>query len=442
MLKIFIGNHFFLEKKYIIEVLFEEFLFFKDYKIIKQKVRSGILIVNSKNNKKILFKDFFFERVNGKSYLKKKYLPSSPKNYDFDGSKLSFPYGIPEIKFDKNEIICSIDVFASSFFLLTRWEEYVIGDLDMHKRFKDENAWLVKNKLYQKPLVNEYADLISSLLSSININIKKNKKFTPIITHDVDLISRYDSLKKIARALIGDLLLRKSLNSFLGTIKDVFLILLNKKNDPYHTFDYIMNLSESINTKSNFYFIPGIKSEYDIRYNYNENKVKKIYNKIHKRGHNIGFHPSYSSFLDIKQLKKEKERLEHVTKLNVSQGRQHYLRINLPDSWSHWESIGLDEDSSVGFSKLNGFRSGTCNKYSVFNFLKREKLNLKENPLIVMEVSSNLFYQNPTKLIPEIENLINQVKKHQGNFTFLWHNNSFFTKEHYVTYQAIINLLK
>ena len=59
-----------------------------------------------------------------------------------------------------------------------------------------------------------------------------------------------------------------------------------------------------------------------------------------------------------------------------------------------------------------------------------------------MEVSSNLFYQNPTKLIPEIKNLINQVKKHQGNFTFLWHNNSFFTKEHYITYKAIINLLK
>ena len=63
MLKIFIGNHFFLEKKYIIEVLFEEFLFFKDYKIIKQKERSGILILNSKNNKKILFKDFFFDRL-------------------------------------------------------------------------------------------------------------------------------------------------------------------------------------------------------------------------------------------------------------------------------------------------------------------------------------------------------------------------------------------
>ena len=64
---------------------------------------------------------------------------------------------------------------------------------------------------------------------------------------------------------------------------------------------------------------------------------------------------------------------------------------------------------------------------SVFNILTREKLRLKEKPLIVMD-GSFVTYQ-PTISAEEMENKINEliskVKKYKGQFVFLWHNSSF-----------------
>ena len=439
MIQILVNENFFLEKKYIIEVLLEEFLCFYDYQI-SISTEDNYVFINQENNKKIEFIDSFFKKQK-EPYLKQENLPKKPIHFKYEDVEYYFPFGNPKILETTDEITCEIDLFSSSYFFLSRWEEYVIKEKDKHNRFIDENSWLIKNNLQNRPLVNEYANLLSILLIKIDIYPNNKHKFTPIITHDVDLIARYDTGKKIIKAFGGDLLLRKSASSFIKTIKDVIGICFFKLNDPYNTFDYLMNLSESVNVKSRFYFIAGKKNEFDVRYNYDEKKAIRIYNKIQKRGHIIGIHPSYNSFLNCEQLKKEKERLEKITNITVKEVRHHFLRINLPESWEILEKVGLKEDSSVGFSKHNGFRTGTCYKYTVFDFLNREKLSLKENPLLVMEVSSVYFDNEPNKMIIEIEKIIKEVKKYNGNFTFLWHNNSFFTKEHFKTYETIIKLL-
>ncbi|GGH01656.1 polysaccharide deacetylase [Polaribacter pacificus] len=440
MLKISVNKNFFLEKKYILEVLLEEFLCFYDYEIEVSKDNDYVFL-NTQNNKKITFIDSFFTNIKD-DYLKLKYLPKEPMFFTYLSKEYTFPYGEPKITLETNNLKCYFDIFASSYFFLSRWEEYVIKEKDHHQRFIDDNSWIVQNNLHYRPLVNEYASLLCVLLNKIGISPKQIGEFTPIITHDVDLIARYDSLKKVIKAIVGDLILRKSIKSFFKTVKDVIYILANKMNDNYDTFDYLMDLSESIDVKSHFYFIPGKKNEYDVRYSYNEKKAIEIYEKIRKRGHIIGLHPSYNSFLDREQVLKEKKRLESKVATKIVEGRQHYLRINLPNSWQIWDDVGLKEDSSIGFNKCFGFRTGSCYKYSVFDFINREKLELKENPLLAMEVASEHFNKRPIKMLEDLKIILNEVKKYNGNFTLLWHNSSFMKREHNETYEKIIELLK
>ncbi len=84
-------------------------------------------------------------------------------------------------------------------------------------------------------------------------------------------------------------------------------------------------------------------------------------------------------------------------------------------------------DSSLGYADREGFRCGVCYEYSVFNILTRKKLNLKERPLIVMEGSFTTYQPNiePEDMEMKIKKLIDEVKKFNGEFVFLWHNSSF-----------------
>lgn len=438
MLKIKLGAPFIQEKKYIVETLLDDFLDFTDYSI-EISNESGYLFKNS-NNKSISFIDSFFFGTE-ETYLNEKKLPGKPKVINYKNVEYSFPYGDTIIKQEKQNLTCHVDIFASSFFFLTRWEECVISEKDIHKRFIDENSWLVRNNLHTKPLVNEYAELLSILLNEINIYPKPKKEFRPIITHDVDMIARYDTGVKILKAFAGDILLRRSLRSIINTIKDIYGIYFHNKKDNYDTFEYLMSLSESIGVKSRFYIIPGKIGELDVRYNFDDQRAKKIYAKILNRGHILGIHPSYNSYLNYDQLEQEKKRLDSVISNEIREGRQHYLRINLPYSWTIWNKAGLKEDSSVGYSKNFGFRAGSCYTYHVFDLYKREKLNLKENPLLVMDVSSKDFNDNPLKMIWPLKDILYQVKKHNGNFTILWHNSSFRNNDHKQAYEKIISLI-
>lgn len=439
MLSIKIGEPFVKEKKYVLETLLEDFLGFFSYQIEISET-CGYLFTNSDNNKSVYFIDSFFH--DKESYLDKRYLPGQPNKIIYKNTEYIFPYGDANIKYEEQQLRCHVDVFASAFFFLTRWEEIVINKKDAHGRFIDENAWLVKNMIHTRPLVNEYASLILSLINEINIFPTAKKEFTPIITHDVDLIARYDSVYKVIKALVGDVVLRKSLKSLVTTFYDVYQIYFKNKKDNYDTFDYLMSLSESIGVKSHFYFIPGEVGEHDVRYGFSEKSAKRIYKKVSDRGHIIGIHPSYDSFLNLSQVKKEIHRIESIIQSRITEGRQHYLRINLPYSWKIWDEAGLKEDSSVGFSKHFGFRSASCCKYHVFDVVNRKKLALVENPLLIMDVSSMDFNKNPLRMIAPIKEILNQVKKHSGNFTLLWHNSSFRTKAHRETYEKIICLLQ
>ena len=92
----------------------------------------------------------------------------------------------------------------------------------------------------------------------------------------------------------------------------------------------------------------------------------------HERGHEIGLHPSYRTYLSPQQIKREFRILRHEAELaGIRQeqwgGRQHFLRWKAPDTWQGWEEAGLQYDSTLGYSDRPGFRCGTCYEYPVFN---------------------------------------------------------------------------
>ncbi len=427
-MKIFIPNNYLPERKYIINTLLKFFLGV-DYIIELYNKPDYEIILD--NNKKIIIKDAFWSKFKNKNtYLDKKNIPEKvffAKNDFLPEKNIPIIFGKDNLIIEKDKIICGIDIFASCFFMLSRWEEKVIKQKDKHYRFLCNLSLAQKNNFHLRPVVNEYLVFFQNILIYLGYNKPfKKQKFNIIPTHDVDFLYRYDNFLKGIKIAGGDILKRYDFKLALKTIKETVKSKQNKIKDPYDTFDFLMDVSEKNNLKSEFYFIAGKKSETDVRYNFLTDKTKKIINNIRRRGHIIGIHGGYSSFNNNNQLKTEIERFKSFG-IEVKSGRQHFLRFENPLTWQIWERNKLKFDSTIGYTNSGGFRAGTCFEYPVFDIENRKQLNLIERPLIFMETVSRKKYPHKNNFINHFYYLKNITKKYKGNFVFLWHNSNFNT---------------
>jgi len=415
------------EKEYILNTIFTKFLGLEIKIIFKDTKQYKIILPNKKE---VIFNNDFFSKIKTEeTYLRIENIPSEvqyiEKSRFISEDNLPVIYGDTSIKILENYIVCGVDIFASSFFMLTRWEEYVITQKDKHARFPDKLSLAYKNNFYKRPIVNEYVEMLWNIMYSLDSSItRKERTYSKYITHDVDEIRRYDSITKYLKALAGDVISRKNPFLWFKTTTDFFTYTFGLRKDIYDTFDYLMDISEKHNTKSHFYFMPNKLAEIDARYDVESKIVKTIINNIEKRNHIVGIHGSYDGYNkpDVFRAELNRLRLIHNT---VTEGRQHYLRFTNPLTWQIWEDNGLKKDSTVGYQEFSGFRAGVCYEYNVFNILTRETLNIIEQPLIAMEVAVRNQFKDVNHFVNDFLFVSEKVKKYNGKFVLLWHNNNF-----------------
>ncbi len=424
-MKIFIPNNFIAERKYIVEVLFSEYLGL-DFQIEIFNEKKYLIVLDTGNE--IEFADAFWANLDEtESYIKIRNIPQKVlfgSNNFLSENDIPIIYGNNDFQLTENKIYCGIDIFASSFFMLTRWEEIAISEKDDYKRFVCSNSLAQKYKFHQRPVVNEYVEMLWQILLNMGyVGGRKQLNFSILPTHDIDFLFKFPSFKKFIKTFAGDILKRRDLKMATYTLKSYFFMRRNKTKDPYDTFDYFMNISEANNLKSRFYFIAGKKGEADVKYNFLQKNVEEILKRIKNRGHIVGIHGGFSSYNDIQQFDNE---LDRFSKFNVApkEGRQHFLRFENPKTWNIWNESGLNYDSTMAYANTSGFRAGTCLEYPVFDVVKRQKLGLRERPLIFMETASRKSYPNKEDFFEHLQNLKNVVKKYNGQFVFLWHNSN------------------
>ena len=445
MIKITIPDNFILERKYIIDVLLEEFL---GIKYIVNTGKTHDYVFQMSDGKKLIVKDHFFsiifESTGRETFLDKKYIPKTVF-FASDDVKGFIPekdipviYGSGDCLLKERKIILGIDIFASAFFMLSRWEEYVNRIRDVHDRFPGYASCAYRNQFLQRPVVNEYIELLWNLLSRLNPGIKRKKrKFSVVFSHDVDQVYFSYSIKKFA----GDLVKRRSFRALINRAK----YLVQNKN-PNETYDFLMDCSEDHDSVSRFYFMAGGSSKHDNFYHINDAEIQNIIKRIKDRGHIIGFHPSYNSYNDPEQWKREKEVLENVHDVSVIEGRQHYLRFEVPLTWRIWDENKMNIDSTLMYADTPGFRCGTADEYKVYDVGNRQPLFVKERPLIIMD---NALEGYNTSSICEcyklIDLLFKKAIKYRMAFTVLFHNHSFNMIEMsntHMLYTYLLGLLK
>jgi len=336
---------------------------------------------------------------------------------EFNGNKCFFNVG--------NDSEFPFDPFAASFYLISRYEEYLPHIKDKHERFLAKESLAFQNDFLDTPLVNIWINEIAKKIQNKSNGFQFPKReFKFISTIDIDNAYAYKH-KGIIRILGG---LAKSLfnnDNFTERLK----VLFGKIKDPYDTFNYQFNLHKEYAISPIYFFLLGDYGLNDKNIPVKNKTFQSLIKSISDYS-DVGIHPSYASNSRVETLTKEIKRLQNITHKNVIKSRQHFLKINLPNTYRNLIDNDILEDYTMGYAEKSGFRSSLCSPYYFYDLDTELQTKLKIFPFTAMEATYQYYEKSsPEKTIQEIIALMEKVKEVKGTFISVWHNESLSDKD-------------
>jgi hypothetical protein len=323
-----------------------------------------------------------------------------------------------------DDSILPFDALASSFFVVSRMEEYKPGNRDRHGRYLGSLSELNRHGLIDKPVVHLWArELYGALREFYPLQGFRSRDFRNMTTIDIDNAWAYRN-KGLMRSVAS--LARDLFTGSFVRVLDRFKVLSGKMRDPYDTYDYLFSQLRGREKDVMFFFLMGDQSAYDRAVSWKDREFNSLVRKI-AGNFRIGIHPSYLSSEPEKErlVTVEKERLQSISGSLVKASRQHYLRLDLPETYRNLIASGLQEDYSMGFHDLAGFRAGMCVPYQFYDLLNERETALRICPFQVMDVTlRNYMKLSPEEAIIRAKALIDQVRSVGGTFISVWHNES------------------
>ena len=314
------------------------------------------------------------------------------------------------------------DIFAASFYLASRYEEYLPHKKDHYNRFDADQSLAFNEGFLHQPVINIWVNKLVEALKELypDFEIPK-RKYQFITTIDVDNAYAYKE-KGFVRTLMGYGKAILTLN--FQDFRDRTKTLLGIQNDPYDTFDYQEKLVKDQNLTFIYFFLLGDYGVNDKNIPVSNTKFQSLIKSISDHS-KIGIHPSFASNNSFNQLEKEVGRLSKVINREIWRSRQHFLKINLPDTYRNLIELDITDDFTMGYASNYGFRAGTCTPFYFYDLDLEVDTNLKVHPFAIMEGTLKYYMGiGPENAMVHYRRLIDEVKMVDGNFISLWHNDS------------------
>ena len=342
---------------------------------------------------------------------------------------------IPAFFQSQSDSSMGFDVFSASFYLVSRYEEYLPFVKDIHQRFQAESSLAYKHDFLQKPLINIWAKSLMQKIKQKHPDLEViSPTYNYISTIDIDNAFYYLE-KGFVRSLAGFF---ASIFSFdFNGIQQRFAVLLGKQKDPYDTYDAQLKLQKEYNLKVIYFILLADYGLNDKNISFTKRKFQLLIKRLADYA-SIGIHPSYGSNTNFAKLHKEIKRLEGITKREVTKSRQHFLKLTLPETYNQLVDFGIRDDYTMGFASAIGFRASICSAYTFYNLDTETILPIKIHPFAVMDATLLYYLKlSPEQSLTQISALIEEVKNVNGTFISLWHNDTFSNYKQWEGWESV-----
>lgn len=384
--------------------------------------------------------DFFDETVYGTSRTK----PTIPLR-QIEG--VPFLFGSPDVERVGETIVVHADLVASAYFLLTRYEELLHREVrDEHGRFPGRESLPHRGRFMERPVVDEYGQLIRKWLRESGVPVEELVPFIRYVnlTHDVDEPFDCRTWRNVARKIVAR-------QNPAQAIRDKYKPLIADRN---YTFPWMLAQNKILQRtigeercRSFLFFKSGGNTKPDRPYYDLKGKnIRQLFDLCREYNAIVGLHSSYRAGRDTTWILTEKQTLEEAFGEKIMCNRHHFLASREPEDMLSLEAAGITDDYTMGYADVAGFRLGTSLPVRFINPATRQLTSLKLHPLIIMDSTLNeIKYMNlPADRAEEYcQQLIQNVRKVNGELTLLWHNTSAIERRGYLRdlYRKIISSL-
>lgn len=317
----------------------------------------------------------------------------------------------------KGKAIIRTDIVYNTFFFISRAEETFNTQRDRHDRFLAGYSILGEKNRLQIPSLDEHARLLLKLL---NQPLPQPGFGHIYLTHDIDAISQYRSL----RGFLGGL--------HRGEKAQAIKALLDIQKDPLYTFPWLIEQDARVANAETIYFVKQTDGwGYDKpQYNLHGRDFKRLKQTLLDSGARLGVHSSYYGDLP-----------KHpISTLH----RSHFLRGS-NNQWKRLAKAGYTDDFTMGFADQAGFRLQTSRAVRWINPYTYKLSTLTMHPMLIMDNTLN--QDNYMNLAEDeafflCERLIEKVRMHHGDLCLLWHNSNINENTyHRSLYEKVIGCL-
>lgn len=329
------------------------------------------------------------------------------------------------------------DIFAATFYLLSRYEEYLPHVKDEYGRFLATESLAYNEGFLHQPVVDIWAYKFKEILQA---------QFP-----DFEFPERHYNIQPVIDVPIAYYFLKKGLlRTIGGTLSDLFSLKIKQfyqryqalagfKRDPYDTFKWIVTKQKNTRTKFIVFFLIGEYSTYDKNININKKRFVSLIKYVGDYC-KIGLKVSFLALDDFAMLKKEKLKMEATTNYPLEASRHSFSKLNLPESYRNLIELEIKQDFTMGYINHMGFRAGTCTPFQFYDLDFEVQTPLQINPFHCVDYAL-LKRQSLLDKKEDLQRLMASVKSVNGTFTPVFHNYAFSNLERWKGFRELFKLV-
>ena len=334
---------------------------------------------------------------------------------------------------DKSDL--PFDIFAASFYMLCRYEEYLPHVKDDYGRYPAKESLGFKHGFMQEPVVDIWAyrfrDVLRAFYPEYNFPTRKYQ-IQPIVDVPMAFFYKQKGFLRIIGGSLSDLF-RLRLKNFYQR----YLSIMGFVRDPYDTFKWIITKQKHFKVKFLVFFLVGDYSTYDKNISVNKKQFISAIKSVADYCR-VGLKLSYFAIDDLELLKKEKNKLEAITNFSVEAARNSHSKVNLPETYRNLLTMEIRQDYTMGYLNEIGFRAGTCTPFPFYDLDYEMPTPLQIHPYNCIDFAliKHLSLLDKKQVL---QRLINNIKAVDGTFIPVFHNYSFSNEPRWKGFRSLFN---
>ncbi|WP_447979323.1 DUF7033 domain-containing protein [Candidatus Nitrospira bockiana] len=342
-------------------------------------------------------------------------------------------------------LVCELDLVASTFFWVTRYEEMFGRQADALGRVKEDTLRCVEERCHQRPVVDEYAEVFLQWVRQIAPSFRpRSRGLRVVITHDIDTgIPVRGGLEYVdcaARGLCRHAIRYGRVRAGFDACVQWLQVGAKVRSYVQHFIDLI-RFDQAHGFTSQFFLMANGTHPLDARYDILSEYSKNVIRGIQGAGGTIGLHVGINAHTDERRCKQEWADLEQACGAAVHAARSHYLVWDPRRTYRHLAAAGCTIDSSSGFSGYMGFRSGTSRPHRAFDLLTESVSPIWEYPQTLMDINVLAVHaESDEERCGRVRQMVERVAAHGGCMVVNWHN-AYFYGDYVALYGEILRVL-